>query len=78
MIKSILRIAVVAALSIIGMIFLFSVEQEKDTAAFMLHVILDKTFAVGMFALAAVLYKHWATIDAWFIAYKKLCQDDID
>lgn len=75
---SIIRIAVLCVIFSLGMIFLFGEEQDENIFAFLLHVCVDKALAFAAFIYASRLYKRWSKVDAWFIAYEKMCDEVMD
>lgn len=72
---SIIRVSILIVLGFLATILLFGEEQEESTAWFLLHVLMDKTIAIGLFYYIGHLYKRWSKVDPWLKAYDKMCNE---
>ena len=70
---SIIRVAVILAVSTFGFLFLFGEELDENLSAWTLHFIIDKALAFLSILVVVWLYKRWSKIDPWFIAYEAWC-----
>lgn len=68
---SIIRVAVVLALSTFALLFLFGEELDENLSAWIHHFLIDKALAFLAFMVVARLYKRWSKTDPWFIAYEE-------
>ena len=75
---SIIRVAVVLALSSFALLFLFGEEVDENLMAWMLHFLFDKGLALIAIMIVARLYKRWSKTDPWFIAYEAWCKQAED
>lgn len=75
---SIIRVAVVLALSTFAFLYLFGEELDENLSAWMLHFLFDKALAFISILVVVRLYKRWSKTDAWFIAYEKWCKEGED
>lgn len=71
---SIIRVAIVLALSTFALFYLFGEELDENLSAWMLHFFIDKALAFFAFYVIVRLYKRWSKTDPWFIAYEKWCK----
>lgn len=69
---SIIRICILFVLSGLAIMFIFGEEQDENTLAFLLHVIVDKAIGIGSIFFIARLYKRWSKVDPWLMAYDKM------
>jgi len=74
---SIIRIAILLAISTFAFIFLFG-EEQGDDAGFLLRIFVDKALALAAFWYVCKLYKRWSKVDPWLIAYGKMCDEVMD
>ncbi|MDE6339591.1 MAG: hypothetical protein K2K97_07380 [Muribaculaceae bacterium] len=72
---SIIRVVIVLALSLAAFLFLFGVELDKNTSAWMFHFIIDKALAFLAIFVIVRLYMRWSKTDPWFIAYDVWCKN---
>lgn len=72
---SILRIATLAIMGCVGALFLFGEEQDEEILLFVLHLLLDKLFAIFMIALMLYLAIRWSEKDEWLQAIDKWCDE---
>lgn len=75
---SIIRIAILLALGMFAILFIFGEEQNANLLTWMLRVIVDKALGFGAVILITRLYKRWSKVDPWFIAYDKMCDEVMD
>ena len=75
---SIIRVAVVLALSTFAFLYLFGEELDENLSAWMLHFLIDKALAFLAILVVVRLYKRWSKIDPWFIAYEEWCKKGED
>lgn len=75
---SIIRVVIITVMFCCGLIFLFGEEHDENACAFLLHVIVDKSIAIGLFYYIGRIYKHWIKVDEWFNAYEKKSDDVMD
>lgn len=68
---SIIRIAILLSLGVIGFLFFFGEEEDPTPFAFFIHVIIDKAFACLCLYKACKLYARWRKSDPWIMAYDK-------
>lgn len=71
---SIIRIAILLALGMFAMVFLFGQEQD-DSAWTLFQILIDKALALAAFWYMVRLYKRWSKIDLWLMAYNKMCDE---
>lgn len=74
-IKSIFRIAVIVALSLVGVILLFGEEHDADLSKWAIHFLADKAMAALSLAGAFFLYMRWHKTDEWLMAYERTCEE---
>lgn len=72
---SIIRIAIIMALSAFGLLFLLGEENEGCS---LFQILIDKSLAFAALWWVGKLYKRWAKCDAWFKAYDKKCDEVMD
>lgn len=72
---SILRIAILALMGSVGVLFLLGEEQEEREGCF-LHFLFDKVFAFAMLAAMVYLAARWIDKDKWLKAIVKWCCAD--
>lgn len=70
---SIIRIAILVALSGIGIVLLLGEEQGNTLFPFPLQVLFDKTLAFATLYAVRHLYPRWRRVDPWISAYDKSC-----
>lgn len=68
---SIIRVAIVLALSAFAFLFLFGDESDESLSAWVLQFIIDKALAFLAILVVVRLYKRWSKTDPWFIAYEE-------
>ena len=73
---SIIRIAVLFALGIIGSLFLFSEEHDENQLIFWLHLLFDKAIGFLMYFVFYKLYSRWSKLDRWIMAYEQWISKD--
>lgn len=56
---SIIRAAVLLILFGLAMILLFGEEQDAESSAFLLHVLIDKSLAIALFYICGRLLRRW-------------------
>ena len=71
MTRSIIRIAILLALSSLAFLFLIGEEQDENLSVWMLHFIFDKALAFGAGYLTYVLYRRWSKSDKLIAAYDR-------
>ena len=75
---SVIRIAILFVLGSVATILLFGEEQDANIGWFLLHVLMDKAIAIGLFYYIGRLYKRWSKVDPWLKAYDKMCDEVMD
>lgn len=75
---SIIRIAILATVCCLAILFLFGEEQDENVLAFFFHAIVDKAIAFALFFWFARLYKRWSKVDPWIEAYDKMVEEVMD
>lgn len=69
--ESLIRIAILITLAIVGFGLVFCEEHDEDLWVFTLRVIFDKAFGVGCIYLMAKLYSRWSKTDKWLKKYEE-------
>lgn len=72
---SILRIAILALMGSVGVLFLLGEEQDEEILPFILHFLFDKLFAIFMIAFMLYLAIRWSEKDEWLQAIDKWCEE---
>ncbi len=72
---SILRIAILALMGSVGVLFLLGEEQDEEILPFILHFLFDKLFAIFMIAFMLYLAIRWSEKDEWLQAIDKWCDE---
>lgn len=72
---SILRIAILALMDSVGVLFLLGEEQDEAPFTFFLHFLFDKVFAFAMLAAMWVLFWRWCKTDNWLKAINEWCEE---
>ncbi len=72
---SILRIAILALMGSVGVLFLLGEEQDEEILPFILHFFFDKLFAIFMIAFMLYLAIRWSEKDEWLQAIDKWCDE---
>lgn len=72
---SILRIAILALMGSVGVLFLLGEEQDEEILPFILHFPFDKLFAIFMIAFMLYLAIRWSEKDEWLQAIDKWCDE---
>ena len=68
--ESLIRIAILLTLAIVGFGLVFGEEQDESLWDFTLHVIFDKAFGVGCLYLMGKLYSRWSKTDKWIARFE--------
>ena len=72
---SIFRIAILALMGSVGVLFLFGEEQDETVLSFFLHFLFDKVFGLAMLAAMYVLFWRWCKTDNWLKAINEWCEE---
>ena len=72
---SILRIAILALMGSVGVLFLLGEEQDEEILPFIIHFLFDKLFAIFMIAFMLYLAIRWSEKDEWLQAIDKWCDE---
>lgn len=72
---SILRIAILALMGSVGVLFLLGEEQDEEILPFILHFLFDKLFAIFMIAFMLYLAIRWSEKDERLQAIDKWCDE---
>lgn len=73
---SILRIAILALMGSVGVLFLLGEEQDEAPFTFFLHFLFDKVFAFAMLAAMVYFAARWIDKDKWLKAIVEWCCAD--
>ena len=75
---SIIRIAILFALSMVAFLLIFGEEQDADIFSWAFRFVIDKAIGIGTVFLIAWLYKRWSKVDPWLKVYDKMCDEVMD
>jgi hypothetical protein len=73
---SIFRIAILALMGSVGVLFLLGEEQDETVLSFFLHFLFDKVFGLAMLAAMVYLAARWIDKDKWLKAIVEWCCAD--
>lgn len=75
---SLIRIALLLALAIVGFGLVAGEEQDENLRSFFFHVVFDKALGVGCLCLMGKLYSRWSKTDEWIARFEAWNAKDLE